>query len=122
MTDTDHRSLLRLLTDAPDDWQTRLILADWYEEHGEDDKAHAQRWMVENQKHPAGGAKNWTWFCEGRVRSTDLPQTNIPEDIFDLLPWKPTDFRWGDPVKWIDYPSLQKAEDALAVALVKKGK
>jgi uncharacterized protein (TIGR02996 family) len=33
------------------DTDTRLVFADWLEEHGEEDRARAQRWLARSGKH-----------------------------------------------------------------------
>lgn len=37
----------------PDDWTTRLVYADWLEEHGESILSDGQRWQAANKKYPA---------------------------------------------------------------------
>ena len=55
--DDDLRALALRLDQQPTDWDTRQVLADWYEEHGDRVAAAAQRWQIEARKRP------W-WDCD----------------------------------------------------------
>lgn len=55
--DDDLRALALRLDWWPTDWDTRQVLADWYEEHGDRVAAAAQRWQIEARKRP------W-WDCD----------------------------------------------------------
>lgn len=57
----DEASLQAMLDARPDDWGTRLILADLLEEQGRDDEAACQRWMAAERRHPVKNGYGWTW-------------------------------------------------------------
>ena len=79
-------SLYESLTRSPDDWPTRAVLADWYEEHGHQRITDCIRWMHTHKKRPyrsAGG--NFCWFNVKRVTSTSDPESDIPESVYLLL-------------------------------------
>ena len=40
------------LDNLPGDWDTRLVLADLYEEMGNYGQSNLQKWMVQNGRHP----------------------------------------------------------------------
>ncbi len=74
----------------PEDWGTRLIWADYCDDHGQGGRAEALRWMAEHEKraHYKRAGKvdtsiNATWFNADKV-SPDLPdiESNIPEAIY----------------------------------------
>lgn len=102
------------LDTAPDDWTTRLVYADWLEEHGDNDLASAQRWMAERELapklEPAGGNwgpagfnpanYEWHWWPEAWMNFGDIPEANS-----FLAAW---------------HPSREKAERGLAKAIVGK--
>lgn len=71
----DGREPFELLLDAaPDDWDARLVYADFLGDSGDEIHAYAQRWMVEHQQcyvyRPSGHAWgngtswgiNWQWY------------------------------------------------------------
>src|SRR5271156_2633515 len=67
--------LQKMLDEHPDDWQTRLVLADFLEEQG-DVRAEGYRWLGEQRRYPAKYSPRnrdsdqrewetqttWTWF------------------------------------------------------------
>lgn len=56
--------------DDPETWDLRLIMADLYEQRGDDQMALAIRWQVKRKKRPyLGGLDNlYCWFDESQVR------------------------------------------------------
>lgn len=68
MTDHDTKqALIQGVIDNPTDNDRKLILADWLEEHGEGDLAHAFRWAAAKDRHPrrSPAGKNYLWTCSG---------------------------------------------------------
>lgn len=53
-------SLHARLDEAPDDWDTRLVLSDYLEENGDLPRAKTQRWMVEHQRCPTRPGQAWS--------------------------------------------------------------
>ena len=51
------------LDNNPEDWELRLIYADWLEEQG-DNFAETQRWMAEHQKCAFQNKTVWHWWDE----------------------------------------------------------
>lgn len=64
---TDLEALHLALDKQPADWDTRLVLADLYEETGQEDRAIFQRWLVKHKKRPwlainwRAGVETWCW-------------------------------------------------------------
>lgn len=70
---TDQAAFENILDGSPDDAATRLVYADWLDEHNQPDLAMCQRWMVEHSVFPhltpggmsyeSGGSKpiNYEW-------------------------------------------------------------
>jgi hypothetical protein len=99
---TEAEKLLELVCQDQLNWELRLILADAYEETGQQSNADCQRWMVKNQKHPSYE----TWFNEDTVITRYQPQSNLPDRIFKLLHGK--DVRW-----WKEFDSPRQAEEEI---------
>ncbi len=98
------------LDENPEDWNLRLVYADWLDDHGDHQFASAQRWMANHQKRawkPVLTKNTWTW---GRVIRTVMGST-LDSDLLDSVP--------GDRLNShiVQYGSRQNAERALAVAL-----
>lgn len=112
----------------PDDWQTRLVFADWLEEQG-DPRAEAYRHYLTRPDikvfRDPDSESAWTWF-NGRYFSRGsyadrVDNSFIPDDLFALLEDgiqtrrnEPNDDYGGQA--WRDYPNRRAAEDALARA------
>lgn len=77
----------RLLCDDPDDWQTRLIYADWREDRGEAALAMAQRWMAEVKVRPSlrfyGLLRRWQWWISSSSGG-QAPLFNPAGRIFEV--------------------------------------
>lgn len=65
--------LYTILESAPEDWDTRGVLADAMEEAGNESGAEGQRWMIENREHAkkstAAGREDVKWFWHRRKGS-----------------------------------------------------
>ena len=114
-TMTDHSEFESHLDAHPDDWEYRLVYADWLEEHG-DAFCETQRWMVANKQraYKTGESKSYVWtWCEnyparpwsGHVRSALRP------GVYVLL----------ENQGGVKYPTRHAAEVDLHNALVKAG-
>lgn len=74
----------------PDDWQTRLVFADWLRER-DDPRADGVRAVVALGKRPFGEPphgppRSVEWYDEGREGSTGIdPASDLPSDWFVLL-------------------------------------
>jgi uncharacterized protein (TIGR02996 family) len=78
--------LYRSLTTQPDDWATRGILADWYEEAGQHGAAACLRWMIQRRKRPYSSTRGtFHWFNAPRVTTDNDPESDIPEPVYELL-------------------------------------
>jgi uncharacterized protein (TIGR02996 family) len=75
--DALERRLKRFRTDA----DTRLVFADWLEEHGEEDRARAQRWLARAGKH---------LLAQRRERSNGQPKGTH-------ACWRTDTFTFGEP-------------------------
>jgi uncharacterized protein (TIGR02996 family) len=105
---------------APDDWALRRVYADWLEEQGDYELAHAQRWMAVNRKHPrqwsdcALDEKPWRWFVWVHIEQYHESRGHAYEDL-------PRDLARGltpkHPYGHIEYADRRAAEADLARAL-----
>ena len=81
----DEEGLQQYLDHRPEDFTTRLVLADLYEETGRSGLAQVQRWLVKNRRYPYlslnyGGI--WFWWL-GSYPGQEHAQ--LSEVIHDLL-------------------------------------
>lgn len=108
------------LLQNPDDWETRLVLADFYEELGEDKLAFGQRWQVKNKRfalnysNPPNKDAEWQWYFwdDGHRDVFDPNDLKLP--VFT----KVVGFTGAG---WEDYDSQPEADEALATWLHEAG-
>lgn len=96
----------------PDDWQTRLVFADWLEEQG-DPRAEGYRALGVRRLYP-GASKTWScwWGREDNdVVAAELRHGLLPLEWLQLIP--------GDTFWWADFYNRRKAEDAAALAFAR---
>jgi hypothetical protein len=99
--------LYQELDQSPDDWLLRAILADWFEEAGQQCCADAVRWMVRAHKRPYHSTSDtYHWFNADRVTTTSDPDSDIPDAIYQLLQG-----REGLEQIFRDYDTLRQAEE-----------
>ena len=82
-TEDDFQSAL---DDNPEDWQTRLVLADWLDERG-DERAEGYRALAALRRIPASMSNGSFWWYSSRNYCADRRQT-LPPDWFECLPEK----------------------------------
>lgn len=105
-------SLFQAQLDAhPDDWQTRLVLSDYLQEHG-DGRAAGYRALARQQKYPfesgvTGSTGHWVWWNKSAYDYDS--SAFLPGDWFSMGvgPSSHSHAR---------FPSRQSAEDAAALA------
>jgi uncharacterized protein (TIGR02996 family) len=111
----------RALDAHPDDWQTRLVFADWLQDGG-DPRADGYRALVACGWSPWTAIKGWySWWDFNRCGRTahETPPMHqfghgeLPTDWFDALGPR----RYGKHDS--DYPTRREAEDAAALAFAK---
>lgn len=113
----------RVLDETPDDWDTRLMLADLLDEAGETEFAECQRWMVENERYPLyWGVQpvSWEWNFYGEWRKNEplIVHWLLPHAIGKhLVP----EGEYMEVIVIIAYPTRLEAEQELSDALVKAG-
>lgn len=90
----------------PEDWQTRLVFADWLEEQG-DPRAEGYRALGVNGMHPMLLSSLWG-YLRGSLRRPGAQ-------------WVPYDWHecWRAPGGGEFFPSRRAAEDAAALAFAK---
>lgn len=99
----------------PDDWQTRLVFADWLEERG-DARAEGYRALGVLRKHPhKQSAADWTW--QG-ADSVSQDANKLTRDWMFIVSGF-TDGRRCWPLSPRDAISRREAEDAAALAFAK---
>src|SRR5512146_1083560 len=57
-----------LLDEKPNDHDTRMVIADLYEEEGDIPRANAWRWLAERKRQPNlwdGSRETWDWWSNG---------------------------------------------------------
>ena len=104
-------ALLRAVTDSPDPAH-KLVYADWLEERGEVDLAHAYRWAASRGLHPhLAAARRWArWFAPTRGKRS--APNRLPRVVYGQL--KRRENRLGG---FKQYKSLHAAFARLAEAL-----
>jgi hypothetical protein len=95
------------LTRTPEDWQLRTVLADWYEDVGQQDVADCLRWMAMHRKRPyRSGSGTYHWFNVERVTTAADPESDIPEAVYRRLRG-----REGLELVFRDYDNLKSADE-----------
>jgi hypothetical protein len=95
------------LSESPDDWPTREVLADWFEDAGQQPVADCVRWMVLHHKRPYRSSSGvYHWFNAERVTTASDPESDIPDAVYGLLQG-----REGLEQVFRDYDSLREAEE-----------
>ncbi len=131
MTDVlTYDSLMAALDASPDDWTLRKVLADFFDDEGEPEKAMAVRWMVDNKRRPCwqedAGSSNLsarrtspTWYRHNRdgdikeyFRFRCDPESDLPNRVFYRLPTR------GTEDHAVYYHSLREAEEGFVAAWV----
>jgi hypothetical protein len=107
---------LRLhLENNPEDWDSRLFLADVLEDTGDFILAAGQRWQSRHQRRPffrPGDEKPFVWFNHYYLHSTkDDPLSGIPHIVFLNLHARYPLF------SMVSFASFLLAESELALAL-----
>jgi hypothetical protein len=116
----DIEALERVLDERPDDWETRFVLADRYDDRDERAMAVAQRWMAARHKYPRF-QQSWDWWSF-RVSGTWTESTRnshyaLPEAVFLRLTGLLCGSGWSADCAYREYPTRRAAEADLAVAL-----
>jgi uncharacterized protein (TIGR02996 family) len=118
---TTEEDFQRALDREPDDWQTRLVFADWLQEHG-DPRAEGYRALGLIARWPVSGKMpDGTRYVLGnsdraRPKARKWKACIIPADWFALLVHP----REALPdLPWNYYTSRREAEDAAALAFAK---
>lgn len=79
-------TLYESLAQAQNDWQSRSVLGDWYEEAGQQHAAAAIRWMVRVKKRPYRASDGrYHWFNAGRATNDTDPESDLPEPVYVAL-------------------------------------
>jgi hypothetical protein len=100
-------ALYESLVHAQNDWQARSVLADWYEEAGQQHVADAIRWMVLAKKRPYRASDGrYHWFNAGRLTNDTDPESDLPEPVYLAL--KGTE---GLKMNFRNYDSLRAADE-----------
>lgn len=117
------KSLRLQLDKDPEDWDTRLVLADIYEEIGETVLSRGQRWQGLNRYAPVLSCTDggWIWWKD----ATRCYSSSLMDDLFSLLArgifyGTGSDKVFRSAGFW--YISRQEAEYDLAQALEKTTK
>ena len=100
-----------------EDWDTRFIMSDWYEEQGDLDTASAIRWQAHNQHCALNLYTDWRWYNINQVRRpNDHPPSDLPTDLFLVMAeLSPSSSNTGLPM-WLVCASRRLAEETLWLA------
>lgn len=80
----------RAIDSDPQDWHTRLVFADWLDDHG-DPRADGYRAIATQQRYPLEGKHGalnqptWWWHC-GVLDNPSPTHNDVPPDWYALLP------------------------------------
>jgi uncharacterized protein (TIGR02996 family) len=115
---TTEEDFQRELDEHPEDWDTRLVFADWLEERG-DPRADGYRAIARQKRRPLksqrqreNGVVWWWWHRFGGTF-----YNHVPDDWFDLLPPGPgSKMFWPSQAGPENLRSRRECEDALALA------
>lgn len=121
----------KTLDKKPNDWQTRLVFADWLQEQG-DKRAEGYRLMglwqliARHNKgsgpygcHEAGVNNSWEWWTDKETYDPQLTTCRIPQDLLRKIRSK---YVYSTSEKGLtskDFFTRREADDALAVAFGK---
>jgi hypothetical protein len=101
--DTLYEGLVR----SPDDWQLRTVLADWYEEAGQQEVADCLRWMVAQHKRPYKATSGtYHWFNMETATTGADPESDIPGPVYHKMQG-----REGLERTFRDYDDLRSADE-----------
>jgi uncharacterized protein (TIGR02996 family) len=118
---TSEEDFQRALDEHPDDFQTRLVFADWLQERG-DPRAEGYRALGVLRLHPAsvqmavGEFKGTTVWVFGNIRHKGPDRTKIAHALVSLDWFRNTDAGPAGDAWWVRYLSRSSAEDAAALA------
>jgi len=109
----------------PNDWQTRLVFADWLDER-DDPRAEGYRALAACRVYPATTASQSTWGGTNHpaMGDPDWVMANrsclLPTDWFLLLPFDPK-LDWQDTNRpiWKRKKKRRESEDGAALAFAK---
>jgi uncharacterized protein (TIGR02996 family) len=120
----------------PEDWQTRLVFADWLQEHS-DSRAEGYRALGMLQKHPRPDKQEYevnrrflTWFLLEKQNATKYHPNSLTRDWFVLIEGGEQlsdegvavgadEDSWSIRGDWLDWPTRREAEDGAALAFAK---
>ena len=109
----------RVLDAQPDDWQTRLVFADWLQERG-DPRATGYRAIAVQERCPFKRRhldRDACWWCSSTAAAHDDARNAIPHDWFALLPrGEGSNLFWPLHTPTGGIRSRRECEDALALA------
>jgi len=95
------------LSGDPNDWTTRSILADLFEEAGEQDRADCMRWTIAQRKRPSRSTDGqFHWFNQKTVNVKMDPESDIPDAIYTRMKAKE-----GLKLIFRDYKTLADADE-----------
>lgn len=117
MTTADLDSLHAALDAHPADQDTRLVLADWYEEYGEMWMADGLRLMAEGVVSPRHGSIGWYWVRQPSEESFVYGNRLRPLDYDGIQ----AEELWDHEARTKSFPTRREAEEALCRALAKEG-
>lgn len=92
-----------IMVEDPEDWEARLVYADWLEERDLFQEAKVQRWLADNKKRPfTTTLQYYFWYEEDTAFDNDThqqndetdPQSDLPVKLFVLLAGGEL-FDWG---------------------------
>jgi uncharacterized protein (TIGR02996 family) len=108
----------RLLERNHNDFEVRLVFADWLEEQGMLKEATGMRWQATNRQRAwKSGYDSWHWYNITQIQQTINPlgpESDLPEVLYLQL-----SRGYCNSPEYRAYHSIEEADDALADALEK---
>src|SRR5437660_18129 len=87
---TTLETLYESLVQSQNDWQVRSVLADWFEEAGEQGAAACRRWVARNRRRPGFHPRPseygpFIWVLQADQPIIEDPPAHLPEALWQPL-------------------------------------
>ena len=117
---TELNALLEAVSNSPESWDCYFILADWYEENGDEMRSRYWRWRGKYHVRAYYDQYDKTFFYRNVGIALPNPKgnySNLPRELFNRLRWYMPPDHYGHDSR--DYRTREKADKALLQAFTK---